>query len=69
MAGQDGLDGRTRDENGRIRAKNGATRLDTLRTTYGDDFARGFRGDMKLDTLLDRTGCDSLSTFRKRFGE
>jgi hypothetical protein len=66
MASQHGLDGRTRDENGRIRAKNGATRVDTLRDLYGDDFAAGSRGDMKLDTLLDRSGCDSLSAYRKR---
>jgi hypothetical protein len=61
-----GLDGRQRDDDGRIRAKNGTTRVDRLRQTYGDDFAAGARGDMKLDTLLDRVGADSLSQFLKR---
>jgi hypothetical protein len=41
-----GLDDRCRDSNGEIRHKNGATRVDTLRQTYGDSFAAGFRGDM-----------------------
>jgi hypothetical protein len=63
---QPGLDNRFRDQNGQIRAKNGATRVDTLRDTYGDDFAAGFRGDMKLDTLLDRTGANSLSDLLKK---
>lgn len=63
-----GLDGRQRDEDGRIRAKNGATRVDTLRDIYGEDFASGVRGDMKLDTLLDRSGCGSLSDYRKKQG-
>lgn len=61
-----GLDGRDRDENGRIRAKNGTTRVDTLRHIYGDDFAPGVRGDMKLDTLLDRSGAESLSDYLRR---
>jgi hypothetical protein len=60
-----GLDGRTRDDDGRIRAKNGATQIGTLRKTYGDDFAPGVRSDMKLDTYLDRTGFDSLTQARK----
>ena len=51
-----GLDKRCRDNNGVIRHKNGATRVGTLRETYGDDIASGVRSDMKLDTLLDRTG-------------
>lgn len=60
-----GLDNRYRDEDGRIRAKNGTTRVDTLRGTYGADFAKSFRGDTKLDTLLECTGCDSLSQYLK----
>lgn len=63
-----GLDDRCRDGDGEIRRKNGSTRVSTLRSIYGDDFAAGVRGDMKLATLLDRTGVDSLSQFRKRFG-
>ena len=62
-----GLDDRCRDLDGRIRQKNGSTRVDTLRDVYGPDFAPGARGDMKLDTLLDRAGVDSLSEFRKKY--
>jgi hypothetical protein len=61
-----GLDNRCRDLDGQIRHKNGATRVDTLRDTYGDGFATGVRGDMKLDTLLDRTGARSLSELLKK---
>jgi hypothetical protein len=62
-----GLDDRCRDGDGEIRRKNGATRVATLRKTYGEDFAQGVRSDMKLDTLLDREGVTSLSRLiRKR---
>lgn len=61
-----GLDDRCRDSNGEIRHKNGATRVGTLRQTYGDGFAPGVRSDMKLDTLLDRTGAKSLSQLVKK---
>jgi hypothetical protein len=61
-----GLDDRCRDNNGEIRHKNGSTRVDTLRQTYGDGFAAGFRGDMKLDTLLQRTNSKSLNQFLKK---
>ncbi|MES2292996.1 MAG: hypothetical protein V4527_06850 [Pseudomonadota bacterium] len=60
-----GLDDRCRDNNGEIRHKNGATKVGTLRAIYGDDFAAGHRSDMKLDTLLDRTGAASLSQLLK----
>lgn len=60
-----GLDQRCRDSDGEIRRKNGSTLVRTLRQTYGDDFADGFRSDMKLSTLLDRTGADSLSQLLK----
>ena len=63
MPKQPGLDDRHRDENGQTRAKNGNTRIDTLRETYGEDFAEGMRGDAHLNTLLDRSGCDSLSEY------
>ena len=45
------------DENG------GKTRIDTLREEYGDNFAPGRRGDMRLDTLLEKTGADSLRDY------
>jgi hypothetical protein len=65
MAKQPGLDRRYRDENGQTREKNGNTRIDTLRETYGEDFALGLRGDAHLKTLLDRTGSQSLSDYLK----
>ena len=66
MAKGFGLDHRHRDLNGEIRQKNGNTRIDTLRQTYGDDFAKEHRGDMRLDTLLDSSGARSLSEYLKR---
>ena len=39
----DGLDNRCRDNDGTIREKRGDTRVRTLRETYGEDFALGFR--------------------------
>jgi hypothetical protein len=66
MTKQPGLDGRHRDANGEIRHKNGNTRVDTLRETYGENFAKGYRGDMILETLLDRTSSDSLRDYLKK---
>ena len=66
MVKQPGLDDRHRDANGEIRRKNGNTRVDSLRQTYGEDFAKDFRGDMKLETLLERTGANSLSEYLKK---
>jgi hypothetical protein len=60
-----GLDDRCRDNNGQIREKNGNTRIDTLRQTYGENFAEGMRGDAHLRTLLDRTSSSSLSEYLK----
>jgi hypothetical protein len=56
-----GLDDRCRDNDGEIRRKRGDTLVGTLRETYGEDFAPGVRSDMRLDTLLDRTGTESLN--------
>jgi hypothetical protein len=61
-----GLDDRCRDQSGEIRHTNGATRVGTLRETYGEGFAPGARSDMKLDTLLERTGAKSLTELVKR---
>ena len=65
MAKQPGLDDRYRDNSGQTREKNSNTRIDTLRDTYGPDFAPGLRGDAHLRTLLDRTGSNSLSDYLK----
>jgi hypothetical protein len=55
-----GLDGRTRDQNapkaGQIREKRGDTLVSTLRQEYGDQFAKGYRSDAKLETVRDDTG-------------
>ncbi len=58
---QPGLNGRHRNNDGATRAKNGNTKVETLRQTYGDDFAAGRRSDMHLSTLLDREGVKSLN--------
>ena len=54
-----------RESRGQVREKRGDIRIDTLRQTYGDSFARGIRGDAHLKTLLDRTGSTSLSDYLK----
>ena len=63
---QPGLDGRHRDADGRISAKHGNTRVDTLRQTYGSDFASGIRGDAHLQTVLNGAGKPSLSQLVKK---
>jgi hypothetical protein len=67
MAKQPGLDGRHRDANGEIHHKMGNTRIESLRQTYGEDFASGRRSDMKLENLLKETGAKSLTDFRKNY--
>jgi hypothetical protein len=62
---QIGLDDRTRDGDGEIRQKRGDTLVRTLRQTYGPDFAPGVRSDMRLDTLRERFGEESLSQMVK----
>jgi len=61
-----GLDERCRDEDGSIRRKRGDTLVGTLREEYGEEFGSGARSDMRLDTLLDRVGADSLSEYIRR---
>jgi hypothetical protein len=63
MAKQPGLDNRSRDSDGQTRSKNGNTRVDTLRNTYGENFASGIRGDAHLRTVLERTNSNSLSEY------
>ncbi len=58
-----GLDDRCRDADGEIRRKRGDTLVGTLREEYGPDFAAGVRADMRLDTLLEQSGADSLSDY------
>ena len=60
-----GLDGRERDSNGQIREKRGDTLVGTLRQEYGDNFAKGYRSDTKLETVREETG-KSLSELVKK---
>ena len=60
-----GLDGRQRDENAQIREKRGDTLVGTLRQEYGDNFAKGYRSDTKLQTVREDTG-KSLSEIVKK---
>jgi hypothetical protein len=61
-----GLDERCRDRDGEIRHKRGDTLVRTLRETYGPDFAPGVRGDMRLDTLRERTGKTLTDLVKRR---
>jgi len=45
-----------------------ATRVATLRATYGKEFAKGVAGDMKVSTLLEQAGAQSLSDYITRYG-
>ena len=60
-----GLDNRTRDQDGEIRKKRSDTLVGTLRRTYGDDFAKGYRSDAELGTVLKREGLDTLDQLLK----
>ena len=40
----------------RIREKRAHTKVDTLRKTYGPNFAKVFRSDAHLGTVRDQTG-------------
>jgi hypothetical protein len=58
-----GLDDHHRDVSGEIRHTGGNTLVGTLRKTYGSDFARGYRSDARLRTVLESTGTNSLSEY------
>lgn len=61
-----GLDGRMRDADGEIRKKRSDTLVRTLREEYGDDFAKGYRSDAKLGTVLEREGFETLDELLKK---
>lgn len=58
-----GLDGRHRDDDGRIDQKRSDTLIASLRGTYGADFAPGWDGRRTLGELLSSTGAASLSQY------
>ena len=49
---------RTRDDDGELRRKRGDTLVGNLEREYGVDF--GVRSDMRLDTLGEQTGLNSI---------
>ena len=57
---QPGLDRRHRDQDGEIRRKRSDTLVRTLRDEYGSDFAKGYRADAQLGTVLRKEGLSSL---------
>jgi hypothetical protein len=61
-----GLDGRHRDEDGRISEKHGNTLVGTLREEYGQDFLSDWRSDAHLETVREATG-KSLSQLIKEY--
>ena|SRR5215470_16354399 len=63
-----GLDNRCRDNNGEIRHKRSDTLVGTLRSTYGSDFAKGYRSDAQLGTVLKQENASTLSELLKRNG-
>jgi hypothetical protein len=42
------------------------TRIGTLRDTYGEDFAAGYRSDAKLENVLEREHVASLNQLIKK---
>ena len=60
------LDDRMRDHDGEIRKKRSDTLVGTLRETYGPEFAKGYRADAKLGTVLDKEGVATLDQLRKK---
>jgi len=63
-----GLDNRMRDKDGGIREKRSDTKVETLRKTYGDDFAKGYRSDATLGTVKKREGVETLDQLLKKTG-
>lgn len=61
-----GLDGRMRDQDGEIREKRSDTLVKTLRKEYGDEFAKGYRSDALLGTVLKQEGVQTLDQLLKK---
>ena len=55
---------RTRDNDGELRQKRGDAHVGNIEREYGVDF--GVRSDMRLDTLRDRTGLNSIEDLLSR---
>jgi hypothetical protein len=61
-----GLDNRQRDQDGQIRKKRSDTLVRTLRDEYGESFARGYRANTKLGTVLKQEGVETLDQLLKK---
>lgn len=61
-----GLDSRMRDQNGEIRQKRSDTEVGTLRKTYGPEFAKDYRSDAHLGTVLKKEGVATLDELLKK---
>ena len=61
-----GLDGRQRDRDGEIRKKRSDTKVGTLRREYGESFARGYRANSTLGTVLKKEGVETLDQLLKK---
>ena len=55
-----GLDDRMRDRDGEIRKKRSDTLVKTLREEYGPTFAKGYRRNTKLGTVLKKERVETL---------
>jgi hypothetical protein len=62
MAGKRGLDGRSQDDDGRIRAKSGATKMKTLAEEYPE--CRAFTPEATLGGIRTRYGVTSVDEVR-----
>jgi addiction module HigA family antidote len=60
-----GLDSRHNDRGGEIRHKRSDTLVGTLRETYGPDFAKGYRSDARLGSVLKKERAGTLSSLIK----
>jgi hypothetical protein len=61
-----GLDGRMRDADGEIHKKRSDTKVATLRKEYGPDFAKRYRSDATLGTVLKKEGVETLDQLLKK---
>ena len=61
-----GLDNRMRDGDGEIHKKRIDTKVGTLRKIYGEDFAKNYRSDATLGTVLKKENIVNLDQLLKK---
>lgn len=61
-----GLDNRMQDRDGEIRKKRSDTQVKTLREEYGENFAKNYRSDATLGTVLKKEKVDTLDQLLKK---